>query len=223
MKSYSLSCFTRKFLHLPRRIRKEFYVRWNWMSLVLCIGRENVGGRCKVFNHIYLDIHPQSHVSIGDDFTFTSGECYNPLCRNQRGCIITERPNSIIEIGHHVGMSSPCLWAKERITIGNYVNIGGDCIIMDSDAHNLDWRVRDSGEMFTPTESLDNHTAKCAPIVIKDHVLIGAKSIILKGVTIGEGSVIGAGSVVVKDIPANCIAAGNPCKVIKYIKYTNVS
>lgn len=62
---------------------------------------------------------------------------------------------------------------------------------------------------------MDNHTAKCAPIVIKDHVLIGAKSIILKGVTIGEGSVIGAGSVVVKDIPANCIAAGNPCKVIK--------
>ena len=52
-------------------------------------------------------------------------------------------------------MSSPCLWAKERITIGNYVNIGGDCIIMDSDAHNLDWRVRDSGEMFSAVESMD--------------------------------------------------------------------
>ena len=204
-----------KSLHLPRFLRKQFYVRWNRLIIRLSIGGKNLGKRAEIHGHIYLDIHPESKVKIGDDFIFTSGECINPLCRHQRGCIVAERPNSIIEIGHHVGMSSPCLWAKERITIGNYVNIGGDCIIMDSDAHNLDWRVRDSGEMFAPMVSMDNHTAKCAPIVIKDHVLIGAKSIILKGVTIGEGSVIGAGSVVVKDIPANCIAAGNPCKVIK--------
>ena len=124
----------------------------------------------------------------------------------------------MIEMGHHVGMSSPCVWAKERITIGNHVNIGGDCIIMDSDAHNLDWRIRDSGEMFSAKESMDGHTAKCAPIVIEDHVLIGARSIILKGVTIGRGTVIGAGSVVVKSIPAGCIAAGNPCKVIKRLE-----
>lgn len=212
-----LSLYTRKFLHFPRFLRKQFYLRYNRLCLRLCIGWNNLGKRAMIFNHIYLDIHPESNVKIGDDFTFTSGECINPLCRNQRGCIVAERPNSIIEIGHHVGMSSPCLWAKERITIGNYVNIGGDCIIMDSDAHNLDWRVRDSGEMFAPMVSMDNHTAKCAPIVIKDHVLIGAKSIILKGVTIGEGSVIGAGSVVVKDIPENSIAVGNPCKVIKRI------
>ena len=65
---------------------------------------------------------------------------------------------------------------------------------------------------------MDIHTCKCAPIVIEDHVLIGARSIILKGVTIGHGSVIGAGSVVVRDIPANCIAAGNPCVVIKMLE-----
>lgn len=213
--SILIHILTRKSLHLPRFLRKQFYVRWNRLIIRLSIGGKNLGKRVEIHGHIYLDIHPESKVRIGDDFIFTSGECINPLCRHQRGCIVAERPNSIIEIGHHVGMSSPCLWAKERITIGNYVNIGGDCIIMDSDAHNLDWRVRDSGEMFAPVVSMDNHTAKCAPIVIKDHVLIGAKSIILKGVTIGEGSVIGAGSVVVKDIPANCIAAGNPCKVIK--------
>ena len=213
--SILIHILTRKSLHLPRFLRKQFYVRWNRLIIRLSIGGKNLGKRVEIHGHIYLDIHPESKVRIGDDFIFTSGECINPLCRHQRGCIVAERPNSIIEIGHHVGMSSPCLWAKERITIGNYVNIGGDCIIMDSDAHNLDWRVRDSGEMFAPVVSMDNHTAKCAPIVIKDHVLIGAKSIILKGVTIGEVSVIGAGSVVVKDIPANCIAAGNPCKVIK--------
>lgn len=213
-----VSKLTRKFLHFPRFVRKQFYLRYNRLCIKLCIGWNNLGKRAMIFNHIYLDIHPESKVMIGDDFTFTSGECINPLCRNQRGCIVAERPNSIIEIGHHVGMSSPCLWAKERITIGNYVKIGGDCIFMDSDAHNLDWRIRNSQIMFSPMESLDIHTCKCAPIVIEDHVLIGARSIILKGVTIGHGSVIGAGSVVVKDIPANCIAAGNPCVVIKMLE-----
>lgn len=213
-----VSKLTRKFLHFPRFVRKQFYLRYNRLCIKLCIGWNNLGKRAMIFNNIYLDIHPESKVMIGDDFTFTSGECINPLCRNQRGCIVAERPNSIIEIGHHVGMSSPCLWAKERITIGNYVKIGGDCIFMDSDAHNLDWRIRNSQIMFSPMESLDIHTCKCAPIVIEDHVLIGARSIILKGVTIGHGSVIGAGSVVVKDIPANCIAAGNPCVVIKMLE-----
>ena len=88
---------------------------------------------------------------------------------------------------------------------------------MDSDAHNLDWRIRNSGQVAANGNSLDNETCKCAPIIIGDQVLIGANSIILKGVTIGEHSVIGAGSVVTRDIPANCIAGGNPCKIIKYI------
>lgn len=208
----------RKLLHLPRFLRRHFFVRYNRMCLGLAVGRGNLGKRARIFNHIYLDIHPEAHVRIGDDFILTSDDNINPLCRHQRGCIVAERASTVIEMGHHVGMSSPCLWAKERITIGNHVNIGGDCIIMDSDAHNLDWRIRDSGEMFSAKESMDGHTAKCAPIVIEDHVLIGARSIILKGVTIGRGSVIGAGSVVVKSIPAGCIAAGNPCKVIKRLE-----
>ncbi len=214
----TLRTLIRKTLHLPRFLRRAFYVRYNRLCLALCVGKGNLGKGARVFNHVYLDIHPQSKVTIGDDFILTSDENINPLCRHQRGCIVAERAETVIEIGHHVGMSSPCLWAKERITIGNYVNIGGDCIIMDSDAHNLDWRVRDSGEMFAPKVSMDNHTAKCAPIVIEDHVLIGARSVILKGVTIGRGSVIGAGSVVVKSIPPGCIAAGNPCRVIKQLE-----
>ena len=207
-----------KFLKIPRKLRYLWYVCYNRIILRLSLGSGNMGRRAQVYNHIYLDIHPKAHVRIGDDFILTSDDCFNPLCRHQRGCIVAERAETVIEIGHHVGMSSPCLWAKDRITIGNHVNIGGDCIIMDSDAHNLDWRVRDSGEMFSSKETMDGHTAKCAPITIEDHVLIGARSIVLKGVTIGEGSVIGAGSVVVKSIPPHCIAAGNPCRVIKRLE-----
>ena len=81
---------------------------------------------------------------------------------------------------------------------------------MDSDAHSLNYLER-------RMPSLDQIKKKNAPIIIEDDVLIGTRSIILKGVTIGARSVIGSGSVVTKSIPADCIAAGNPCKVIKYI------
>lgn len=57
-----------------------------------------------------------------------------------------------------------------------------------------------------------------APIIIEDDVLIGARCIILKGVTIGAHSVIAAGSIVTKSIPKDCVAGGNPCKIIKNIR-----
>ena len=69
-----------------------------------------------------------------------------------------------------------------------------------------------------------NEGTKSATIVIEDDVWVGDHSIILKGVTIGTRSIIGAGSVVTKSIPTGCVAAGNPCKVIKkleMIEYKN--
>lgn len=56
-----------------------------------------------------------------------------------------------------------------------------------------------------------------APVTIEDDVWIGGGSIILPGVTIGRGSVIGAGSIVTRDIPANCVAVGNPCRVLRQL------
>ena len=66
---------------------------------------------------------------------------------------------------------------------------------------------------------MDGQYVKSAPITIEDDVWIGAHSIILEGVTIGARSVIGAGSVVTKSIPADCIAAGNPCRVIRMLSH----
>ena len=138
-------------------------------------------------------------------------------CRNIKGCMYTVYPHSIITIGNDTGMSSACLWANTSITIGNYVKIGGDCIIMDTDAHSLDYMVRRLREKNADGFGMDGLSAATAPIVIEDDVLIGTRCIILKGVTIGARSIIGSGSVVVKSIPADCIAAGNPCKIIRYI------
>lgn len=119
-----------------------------------------------------------------------------------------------IIIGDNVGVSSSCLWANESITIGNNVLIGGDCIIIDSDVHSHYNVERRKGR--APLNG-KYKIVPTASVVIEDDVWIGARSLILKGVTIGARSIIGAGSVVTQSIPADCIAAGNPCKIIKKI------
>ena len=83
----------------------------------------------------------------------------------------------------------------------------GGTSIYTTDFHSLDPIIRASDE--------DQKYRRCAPVVIRDNVFIGAKCIILKGVTIGENSIIGAGSVVTKNVPANQIWAGNPAKYIR--------
>ena len=111
-------------------------------------------------------------------------------------------------IGNNVGMSSTRMWVHDSVTIGDNVKVGACVLITDTDAHPMNYEVRRTS----------NEGTKSAPIVIEDDVWVGAHSIILKGVTIGARSVIGAGSVVTKSIPADCVAAGNPCKVIKTLK-----
>ncbi len=143
-------------------------------------------------------------VFIGDHFYFSSGYGVNPIASNLQGAIYVE-PGAKLTIGEHVGMSSTRMWIHDSVTIGDNVKIGACVLITDTDAHPLDYLARRTS----------NDGTKSAPIVIEDDVWVGAHSIILKGVTIGARSIIGAGSVVTKSIPADCVAAGNPCKVIK--------
>ena len=92
-----------------------------------------------------------------------------------------------------------------KITIGNNVFIAPNvCIITEEHAMDVEQRIQGLE---------DTH-----PVTIGDNVWICAGALVLPGVTIGEGSVIGAGSVVTKDIPAHCLAVGNPCKVIRKLK-----
>ena len=127
--------FTR-FFQLRRKMMQILMLRIN--PIKFAIYGIKLGKQSRICNHVYLHVHPKSSVTIGDSFTMTSGENFNPLCRNIKGTIYAEREDTVIKIGNHVGMSSTCLWAKREITIDDHVNIGGDCIIMDSDAHNLD-------------------------------------------------------------------------------------
>lgn len=145
-------------------------------------------------------------ISIGDNFYFSSGYGVNPIAGNLQGAVYVE-PGASLSIGNDVGMSSTRMWIHDSVTIGNHVKIGACVLITDTDAHPLDYMARRSS----------NDGTKSAPIVIEDDVWVGAHTIILKGVSIGARSVIGAGSVVTRSIPADCVAAGNPCRVIKML------
>lgn len=146
---------------------------------------------------------------IGDDFL-----CNNKVESNSIGliqpCIFNiNAPGSKLIIGNNVGISGSTICATTSVTIGDNVLIGSGCIITDTDAHPIDWEYRKNGK---------NEKTKRSPIVIGNDVFIGARSIILKGVTIGDRAVIGAGSVVSKDVPADCIVAGNPAVVVKQLR-----
>lgn len=114
--------------------------------------------------------------------------------------------NGSLSIGSNTGLNSCMIYCSTSISIGSYVNIGGGTRIYDTNFHDIDWQDRRNGGV-----------GKTAPVSIGNDVFIGTGCIIGKGVSIGDRSVIAAGSVVVKDIPADCIAGGNPCKVIKFL------
>ena len=111
-----------------------------------------------------------------------------------------------IVIGSHSGISCSVIYAAKSVRIGKYVNIGADCAIYDNDFHPVDYLARRSHD-------LDSVISK--PVVIGDDVWLGARVTVLKGVSIGKGAIIAAGSVVTRDIPPFSMAGGVPAKVIK--------
>jgi acetyltransferase-like isoleucine patch superfamily enzyme len=124
-------------------------------------------------------------------------------------------PNGKIYLGNGVGMSSTIFSSSKLIKIGDHVMIGANVRIFDHDFHSLNYLDRRPG-------GRDHLNEKSAEVIIEDDVFIGTNSIILKGVHIGQGSIIGAGSVVsIKEIPPFSVVAGNPGQIIKSLNPNN--
>lgn len=154
----------------------------------------------------FIHISINASVHIGNNFTMG-----NTIMNNATGikgrCKLEVRNNAKLRIGNNVGITLTTIECFDNIFIGDNVKIGFGTHIMDTDFHSID-----SLKRFSPD---DQKFAKTAPIIIGNNVFIGAHCLILKGVTIGDKAVIAAGSIVTKDIPANTIAGGNPCKLIR--------
>lgn len=154
----------------------------------------------------YVHISIGAKCIIGENLNINNGVKYSDSGLNGK-CRIEVRDVAILNIGNNVGLSDVTITCHEKITIGNNVIVGVGSQIRDTNNHSLNPQDRLNG--------LDWINKKTSPITIKNNVFIGAYSFILKGVTIGENSIIGAGSVVTKDIPANEIWAGNPAQFIR--------
>lgn len=169
-----------------------------------------ISGVWKIYGRII--IYNKGVISAGNELVITSGGQYsNPIGSSNKTKIFC-LSNAMLDIKNHVGISNSLIYCANNIRIENNVSIGGGCGIFDTDFHSHDPHIR-----RTKHETLSN--IKTAPVWIKRNAWIGGYSIILKGVTIGENSIIGAGSVVVTDVPDNEVWAGNPARFVKKLSW----
>jgi acetyltransferase-like isoleucine patch superfamily enzyme len=143
-----------------------------------------------------------STIRIGAAFEMRNWFASNPLGVSHPCLLVTWSSDAAIRLGDRVGMTGCTVCAQTRIDIGSGVLLGANSVVADTDFHALD-----------PARRAQPGAA--APIVIEDDVFVGMHALILKGTRIGRGSVIGAGSVVTRDIPPGVVAAGNPARVVR--------
>jgi len=189
-------------------------------------------------NHMYKSIAP--FVDLAKDSFYEQGfrvELRHPVIgkiylKTGSHCILSgsyifETDTGKITIGDRVHIGNSTFISKSEIIIGNDVTIAWDCLFYDHNSHSILWEER-KNDTEQEYQDLQNGLSviknknwaivKTAPITIHDKVWIGTGCKILKGVTIGEGAVVGAGSVVTKDVEPWTVVGGNPASVLRKLK-----
>lgn len=194
----------KKYLHLHyanlicRKIATMFWCvvnrisAWFWGIKIL--------GKCSFLGKTIFRTLPNADIIIGDRCRFNSSHRSNLIGVYSPCMVSTICRGAEIRIGCNCGFSGTVIAAALKIVLGDNVRCGANTLITDTDWHQDDPRTGDD-----------------APVEIGDNVWLGYGVKVLKGVKIGANTVIGAGSIVTHDIPANVVAAGNPCKVIKQL------
>jgi acetyltransferase-like isoleucine patch superfamily enzyme len=153
-------------------------------------------GKAKV--PLSVRLYGRMYFRAGGDVQFGTGVC---MVGNVVPLEMVAYRGSRISIGDHTFINyGTSITAYKNVAIGRHCLLGHHLRIVDRNEHGLQHR-----EVAPPA----------APVVIEDNVWIGSHTIILPGVCIGRNSAVGAGSVVTKDVPSNCLAAGNPARVLR--------
>ncbi|MFV1994018.1 MAG: DapH/DapD/GlmU-related protein [Verrucomicrobiales bacterium] len=145
-----------------------------------------------------------SELVIGDGVCVASDARCNPLGIFQRAVLRTLAPGAVLRIGKDVGLSGVVICAADSIEIGEGSILGSGAMVIDNDFHV-------PGEGWSWAQGA---VATAKPVRIGRGVFIGARAIVLKGVTVGDRAVVGAGAVVARDVPAGAVVGGNPARVL---------
>ncbi len=188
-------------------------MRGEYMLRKIIFGLLEMNARRKLQNSVIMSPKTKLYhrkIVMKDGCTVRAGE--ESLIE---GSIIFDRENAHVTIGNRTFIGDSRLVCANSILVGDDVLMAWGCTVVDHNSHSIHWDER-KGDV---TDWLDgrkdwSHVA-CAPVIIGNKSWIGFGAIILKGVTIGEGAVVAAGSVVTKDIPPYTIAAGNPARVVR--------
>lgn len=189
-------------MNLLEKCNNFIYVKiriWKYKLLSNC---KNISGKPNLFHPLLLN--GKGKISFGKNVQI--GVINSPNYYSHYSYLEARNSDSEIKIGNNVSINNAfSVVAFSKIIIQDNVLIGINCSIIDNDGHSIE------------PEKRNDDKPKTSSVIIEKNAFLGDNVTILKGVTIGENSVIGNGSVVTKNIPANSIAAGNPARVIRDI------
>jgi acetyltransferase-like isoleucine patch superfamily enzyme len=164
-----------------------------------------VGPGLRVRGPLRLHCHRTGSIRIGENCRIQSGFAGNPVGGSARMAIWVG-PGGRLSLGDRVGLSNSTIVCMRAVSIDDDVFLGGDSKVYDTDFHSV---------LAEERRRRGNPGARTAPVTIQRGAFVGGHCIVLKGSTVGEESVVGAGSVVRSAIPAREIWSGNPARFVR--------
>lgn len=192
---------------MSRLIDKLRFLWWQLMARLILASKGVKAGRgCRFYGLPIVRRAPGSVIELGERVVLCSDSRYTALGLEHPVVLRTLNPTARLVIGNDCGISGGTVCAAEEIQIGSEVLLGADVMIFDTDFH-----------ARTPVGRRYNANSQqigTKRVRLGNNVFVGTRSLICKGVSIGENSIVGAGSVVVTNVPADCVAAGNPARAV---------
>lgn len=179
----------------------------------------------------FVDYKNKKSCSCSLNSRFYRYSAVDNFCQINKNIVVGERTHIrgqllTFSFGGNINIGSNCyigentrVWSGEHIIIGNNVLISHNVNIMDTNSHEINHLERAEGfeKLIKYGHQKEKGSILTAPVIIEDYAWISFNASILKGVKIGKGAIIGAGSVVTKDVEPFTLAAGNPAKFIMYL------